>query len=530
MSAVRRSTGRLVRRQRSAYHLSVVVTRGRGLIAELEIGARGPRPVRAVPFLFAKDDWQSLRAALHDAVRGGGWRARQVSFALGGDGVRHGVVEVPLLPNSKLDRLLTHEAAALAGATEEAAPITGYTWGYHRYPSAGGAQQVLLALADRQLVDAAVAAVVDAGLMPARATTIEIAGLQRLLRDDVFAESGLVAHVAVDDEETSFTVFDGERLVFNRALLRGFRPMGGASGTVGPEERAALERLALELQRTTLYIKREMRRPVELMVIGGIPRAAQAAREVIAEHLRLPLAWESLPPEGMQAEAAAEVLYLAAVGAALSGRSIVTIDLLPHRSFDERHPWVGWEAVAAGVALWVGAGAWVGGELAALRGQTTVAAARLAGLQERYQPTSRVIDGAYRELQDRRAEIDRYLRAAGPSHAPLTPTAAMAILGAGLPGDVVLLDCLLERVGQAWWCTLRGALVVASRAAAERSYQNLLTHLERSPYVTLEITGRERVPPTSGRAGKVNLARDVDGGSIYPFEITCHLAVPGEGR
>jgi hypothetical protein len=505
-----------------------VVRGGRGLVVELTADASGPRPVQAAPFLFDRGDWGSLGAALDDVVRDRGWRSRRVSLAIGGDVVRHKMVEMPWVPRRQMDRLLSHEAALLAGDTEDAAPITGYTWGRHCYPSSGGAQHVLLALVERQLVDAVSTAVGDAGLVLERATTIEIAGLQRLLVHDALPD-GLVAHVAVDEEETSFTAFDNGRLVFNRVLLRGFRSMSLPSGEVASPDRSTLERLAQELQRSALYVKRETRRPVELMIIGGIPRAGQAARETLAACLHIPIAWESLPPEGLQADGTAETLYLAAIGATVPRSFAVNVDLLPSHSFDERHPWVGWGAVAAGLVIWAAAGAWGGVEIAALRSEIAARATQVDHLEESCRPTSQSIDTAYRDLCDRRAEIERYLQAAARCHDSLSPGAVMAIVSDGLPADAVFLDCLLERVGRAWRCALSGAVIADSRTAADATYRRLLAHLVDSPYVTVGVKGWERVPPSTGRTGRLELVRDGNNRSVYPFELTCRLALPGEG-
>lgn len=523
-----RKPGHLVRRRRAVPPLSVVVTAGRGIVVEVEHGDGGLRLRRAAPFLFDEEDLTTLQTSLCQALTAGGWRGHQVAFGLGGDWVRQGVVELPSLPKAKLDPLLAHEAAALAGGTAEAAPITGYTWGSQRCPSATGTHHVLLAVADRQLIGAVTSAAANAGFVPVWATTLEVAGLQRLMRDDAIVEAGMVAQITVDAEETSFFVFESERLVFNRTLLRGFQPDEDAQGDLPPEDRVALERLAQELQRTTLYVKREMRQAIELLVIGGIPRAASAARQLLAEHLRLPIAWESLPPDGLQAEGTAEALYLAALGVALSDGYPEGLDLLPRRSFDERHPSVGWLAVAAGMLLWAGAAMWAAPRVAAVRDRMEAAGTDLAALAARSQVAAESIDARYQRLQSDREEITHYLQVLDRSRGGLTPTAAMAALGEGLPRDVVLLDCLLERDGNGWQCTLRGAVVAEDRVAAARVYEGLLRHLEDSPYVTAEVTGRDRVPPSSSRAGRVALIKDRGGGSVYPFELSCRLAVAEE--
>lgn len=521
--------GRGVRRHRAMPPLSVVVAAGRGLVVEIEHGEAGLRPRRAAPFSFAKEDLGTLQSALRQVLAAGGWRGRQVAFGLSGDWIRQGVVEVPALPKAKLDPVLAHEAAALAGVTDDAAPITGYTWGYQCYPSATRTRHVLLAVADRQLIAAVTAAAANAGFTPVRATTLDLAGLRRLMQHDAMVGGGMVAQVAVDAEETSFCVFEGERLVFHRILLRGFRSRESESGDLGPEERLALQRLSQELQRTALYVKRETRQAIDLLVIGGIPRAAAAARQVLAEHLRLPVAWESLPPDGLQAEDASEVLYLAALGVALPGGCPESLDLLPRRSFDERHPSVGWLAVAAGVLLWAGAAMWAAPRLATAGDRTDAVAAEVAALMVRAQPAVHTVDARYQRLQGEREEIAHYLQALERGHRGLTPTAAMAVLGDGLPRDVVLLDGLLEMDRDGWRCALRGAVVAGDRGAAARAYEGLLGHLEGSHYVHVKMANRERIPPTSSHSGQVALVRDSRGGSLHPFELTCRLVVPEGG-
>jgi hypothetical protein len=306
--------------------------------------------------------------------------------------------------------------------------------------------------------------------------------------------------------------------------MRGFHGGGEDGG------RDALERVATEIQRTSLYVKREMRRPIELMVIGGIPRGWPEARTLLADHLPIPLAWEGVPADALPVDEPHEYLYLSGEGLATAGSLPAEIDLFPRLSLEERHPRLGVVAMAAGVVLWLAAGGFGllhgGGELAAPLSGAATRLAEARGTQARVAAT---VNSDFERLQGLRREIHRYVAGVGEGSAAPAPEEVLALLSRVIPADTVLLDCSLERQGIVWRCTLQGAVVAADRGGAARVYEALLRHLEAAPEVTLQVSGRQRVPPPTSGRGELKVVDSDAGPAAYPFELRCLLHGVGEG-
>ncbi|RMF86920.1 MAG: hypothetical protein D6739_02465, partial [Nitrospirae bacterium] len=361
--------------------LGLALLRDRGLVQEVVAGPDGVRSEgRSAGFRLDPEAGPgAMGAALAACLSEGRWRSRRVAAAVASHHCDHWQCELPPLKGRALGRLVAREVAARA----EAGPPPA--WGYEACEASGdGRKPVVVTTVDPEVAAAVEAGIRGAGFRPEGLVTSQVAGLARLRVPDQLEGLGVVAQVTFGRHETAFVALEEGRLLFSRTLQRGIEPEAEPEGRQGPTpaEVEQIERLATEIRRTLLYVKRELRRPVEMAVLGGVPRSWEWFKEEMRRRLDLPLGWESLPPGSGAADRCEESLRLLARGAVLALFLPRTLDLLPERTFDERHPRAGLAAAAAGLLLWAGAG-WLGyGHLSRIRaalGADGAARARLEG-------------------------------------------------------------------------------------------------------------------------------------------------------
>jgi len=493
------------------------------VVQEVVVGPGGIEAVgEGITFAYPEDDLSALSAGLTEAIRKGRWRRRRVGVAIAAHWCDHWICSLPPVKPHHLPLLVQREVAARVGD----GPLP--TWGYEVHAAdAGGPSTVVVTTADAAVVAAAEAGIVAARCTPVCATTTQVAGLARLRNPDQLDGLGVVAQITIGRHETGFVVFDEGRLLFSRTLMRGVEPESDPDGRTDPTEveQAQLERLAVEIQRTVLYVKREIRRPIELAIMGGIPRTWQWVKGRMCDFLDLPMGWETLPLDQAVAGRCEESLRLIARGAALTTCMTSTLDLFPRRTVDERHPRAGMAAAAAALLLWLGAGALgvprmvdVNHRLMVNEQARTAAAARRDAIDRRVEPD-------YQRLVAARGEIDRYLKTVVHRRRGPDPAALLALLGRVAARDALLLGCRLERGADGWGCTLDGAVVAVSQEAAAVAYERFLRRMEGLPGVDLRLSSRQRVPPDVGRRGRLSLA---GASTTYPFEVRLSLG-DGDG-
>ncbi len=499
--------------------LGVGLLRDRGVVQELGVGEEGITWVgEGVTFAFPQDDLEGLSDALVAAIRRGGWRRRRVAVAIAAHWCDHWICELPPVKPRHLPLLVQREVVARIGDGPRV------TWGYEAHPVATrGASTVVVTTAEAEVVAATEAGIRAARCIPACATTTQIAGLARLRQPDQLAGLGLVAQITIGRHETGFVVFEEGRLLFSRTLMRGIEPESDPEGrtTFSDGEGVQIERLAVEIQRSLLYVKREIRRPVELAIMGGIPRTWVWVKEQMGERLDLPLGWETLPPAQAVAGRCEESLRLIARGAALATCLAPSLDLFPRRTVDERHPYAGLAAVAAALALWVTAGGVGAAHITDLHQRLEANRRGRAQAVAQREEIARRVEPDYRRLLVARGEIDRYLKTVQGRRAGPDPATLLALLGRAVAEDTLLLGCRIERGHEGWNCTLDGAVVAGGRRAAVVEYERFLRRLERLPGVTLHLSSRQRVPPDLGRGGRLRL---VNTSATYPFELRLTLS------
>jgi len=493
------------------------------VVQEVVVGPGGIETVReGVTFAYPEDDLPALSTALTEAIRKGRWRRQRVGVAVAAHWCDHWICTLPPVKAHHLPLLVQREVAARVG--EGVFP----TWGYEVHAAAEGTPStVVVTTAEAAVVMAAEAGIRAAHCTPVCATTTQVAGLARLRRPDQLEGLGVVAQITIGRHETGFVVFDEGRLVFSRTLMRGIEPDDEPDGRTEPTEgeQVQLERLAVEVQRTVLYVKREIRRPIELAIMGGIPRSWEWVKVQLRELLDLPLGWETLPLNQAVAGRCEESLRLIARGAALTTCMAESLNLFPRRTVDERHPRAGTAAVAAGLLLWLGAGAVGVPRILAVNHRLTVNAQARAEATARREAIGQRVEPDYQRLVAARGEIDRYLKTVVHRRRGPDPAELLALLGGVVAHDALLLGCRLERGVDGWGCTLDGAVVAASPGEAAAAYERFLRRIEGLSGVDLHLSSRQRVPPDVGRRGRLSLA---GGSTTYPFELRLSLA-DGDG-
>jgi len=500
--------------------LGVGLVRDRGVVQEVVVGSGGVESVgEAITFAYPEGDLPALSASLAGAIRKGRWRHRRVAVALGSLWCDHWICDLPPVKVRHLPLLVQREVVARIG--EGALP----TWGYEVCAAdAGGPCTVVVTSADAAVVAAIEAGILAARCTPVCATTTQVAGLARLRQPDQLAGLGVVAQIILGPHETDFVVFDEGRLLFSRTLMRGIEPDDDPDGRSEPseQERAQLERLAVEIQRSVLYVKREIRHPIELAIMGGVPRTWEWVKASMRELIELPMGWETLPLDQAVAGRCEESLRLLARGAALATLLPATLDLFPQRSVDERHPYAGVAVVASTLLLWAAAGVTAGFHLHDLGTRLAEDGRARAAAVTRRQSFAARVEPDYGRLTAARGEIDRFLAVinrygTGPRAAWL-----LTLLSHTVGPDTVLLNCHLERTADGWQCLVDGALTAPSREAAAAAYEALLKRIETMPGVGLQLSSRKRVPPDLGHRGPLEVT-----GSTYPFELHLRLGPGG---
>ncbi len=503
-----------LRKQGGGRLLGVGLLRDRGVVQELVVGPGGIESVgEGITFAYPEDDLSALSTALAEAIRKGGWRRLRVGVAIAAHWCNHWICSLPPVKPQHLPLLVQREVAARVG--EGVLP----TWGYEVHATAeGGPSNVVVTTADAAVVAAAEAGILAARCTPVCATTTQVAGLARLRLPDQLEGLGGVAQITIGRHDTGFVVFDEGRLLFSRTLMRGIEPETDPDGRTVPTggEQAQLERLAVEIQRSALYVKRESRRPIELAIMGGIPRTWEWVKQQMRELLDLPLGWETLPPDQAVEGRCEESLRLIARGAALATLLPSTLDLFPKRTVDERHPRAGLAAVAAAALLWVGAGVVGGPRIVDLNHRLAANQAAMAKAVARREAIERQVEPDYQRLVSARNEIDRYLKTVVHRRRGPDPAELLTLLGRVAADDALLLGCRLERGDHGWGCTVDGAVVAASQAEAAAVYERFLRRVEVLPGVDLHLSSRQRVPPDVGGSGHLTLT---SASTTYPFEV-----------
>lgn len=502
--------------------LGVGLLRDRGVVQEVVVGRDGIESVgRGIVFAYPEDDLPALSTALAEAIREGGWRRLRVGVAVAAHWCDHWICTLPPVKKHHLPLLVQREVAARVG--EGALP----TWGYEVHATtAGKPADVVVTTADAAVIGAAEAAILAARCVPACATTTQVAGLARLRLPDQLDGLGVVAQITIGRHNTGFVVFDEGRLLFSRTLMRGIEPDDEPEGRTVPTdgERAQLERLAVEIKRSALYVKRESRRPIELAIMGGIPRTWEWVKQQMGDLFDLPLGWETLPLDQSVQGRCEESLRLIARGAALASLLPPTLDLFPKRTVDERHPRAGLAAVAAALLLWVGAGVVGVGQFVDLNHRLTADQAARTEAVARREQFDRQVEPDYQRLVGARGEIDRYLKTVVHRRQGPDPAELLALLGKAASSDALLLGCRLERGDNGWGCLLDGTVVAASQGEAAVAYERFLRRIEKLPGVALRLSSRQRVPPDVGGSGHLSLT---GASTTYPFEVRLSLADGG---
>jgi len=492
--------------------------RDRGVVQEVVVGRGGIESVgEGIPFAYPEDDLPALVAALASAIHQGRWRGRRVAVAIAAHWCDHWIATLPPVKERHLPLLVQREVVAHVG--EGALP----TWGYEVHPaSAAGPSTVVVTSADGAVIAAAEAAIRTARCVPVCATTSQIAGLARLRHPDQLDGLGVVVQITIGRHETGFVVFEEGRLLFSRTLMRGLEPEGDPEGrsvaTAG--EQAQLEQLALEIQRSILYVKREIRRPLELAIMGGIPRSWEWVKEQMRLLVDLPLGWETLPLDQSVAGRCEESLRLIARGGALTTCLSPTLNLFPKRTVDERHPRAGMALAAAALLVWLAAAAGIPRIVELHHRLAADGEARARAATQRTAIAARV-EPDYPRLVAARAEIERYLKTMVGRRQGPDPAEALARLGVVAAADTLLLAARLERSAHGWTGTLDGAVIAANGRDAAAAYERLLGRLEQMPGVTLNLSSRQRVPPEVGGQGSLRLAGE---STTYPFELRLSFA------